>query len=690
MRDKLQIERRKNDFYRSLFDVALDAIIVINTDDYTILDVNNSALKIFGYSYDEMLKLQYMDLSAEPEKTKYAIDTGVVYVPNRWYKKKDNSVFPVEINTVSMRFENKNILIATIKDMTENYIRQEIIEDKDVALAESEAKYRTILNHMKDVVYTYNTSGIVTYVSPSVKCFGYTCEEIVGKCILDFIHPDDKEVVFKAYQDVVNEKINKTIQFRIIDKSGNFHHIEENSEIVCNDHDEIISVVGVMRDVTDRKIIEDNLIASEKRYKAIVEDQVELICRFSPDGILTFVNKAYCDYFNKNYDDLIGTPFMNLIKDEDKKLVSDSFKKISKEQPYDHYDCKFIRNGEIKWIHWSNRAIFDDNGNISEYQSIGFDITDRKILEEKVLKSKNRYRAILDNLQEGFYQTDKDGNIIFASQSALEIFGFTNRSEVLGTSIKNYFVNPNEREAIINRTKNAGGRIFDYEVEVLNRNNEKFTISVNVQLIFDDNNNFNGTQGTFRDITEFKQRMNEIIRLYHLVEESQNALVLMETDGTIVYANKAMLAVARSPEWVTIQDYVIGKKIKSFISFDPPTTFQTVFEIVDTTNKWLGSAYASCACADIDRVPIDVMFSKITNGSGKVYIVASYYDASQYRQLEEKIKEQSRMYEELSQIMQELVDEMSEVNKKSFAKIMKLEEAFQHSVNEFVSQTYTL
>jgi len=115
-----------------------------------------------------------------------------------------------------------------------------------------------------------------------------------------------------------------------------------------------------------------------------------------------------------------------------------------------------------------------------------------------------------------------------------------------------------------------------------------------------------------------------------------------------------------------------------------------VFETVDITNKWLGSAYASCACADVDRVPIDVMFSKIANGNGKFYIVASYYDASQYRQLEEKIKEQSRMYEELSQIMQELVDEMSEVNKKSFAKIMKLEEAFQHSVNEFVSQTYTL
>jgi len=308
-------------------------------------------------------------------------------------------------------------------------------------------------------------------------------------------------------------------------------------------------------------------------------------------------------------------------------------------------------------------------------------------LEEKVLKSRNRYRAILDNLQEGFYQTDREGKIIFVSQSALEIFGFTHRLEVLGTPIKNYFVNPDERDVIVNRVRDMGGKMFDYEVEVLNRNKEKLTISLNVQIIFDENNNFNGTQGTFRDITEFKRRMNEIIKLYHLVEESQNALVLMEMDGTIIYANKAALAVTHSPEWVTIQNHVIGRKIKSFISFDPPTTFQDVFETVGTTNKWLGPAYANCACAGVSRVPIDVMFSKIANGGGKFYIVASYYDVSEYRRLEEKIKEQSRMYEELSQIMQELVDEMTEVNKNHLQKMLKLEEAFQHSVNEFVSKT---
>jgi len=78
------------------------------------------------------------------------------------------------------------------------------------------------------------------------------------------------------------------------------------------------------------------------------------------------------------------------------------------------------------------------------------------------------------------------------------------------------------------------------------------------------------------------------------------------------------------------------------------------------------------------------MFSKIQNGGGKHYIVASYYDVSEYRKLEEKIKEQSRLYEELTKAMHELVIQMNSVNTKSYEKISHLEEAFKKSVDNFI------
>jgi len=430
--------------------------------------------------------------------------------------------------------------------------------------------------------------------------------------------------------------------------------------------------------------MEEDLKISEKRYKAIVEDQIELICRFTPDGLLTFVNNAYCSYFGKSYEKLIGTPFMELIDDVDKETVDNSFKKINKNIPFDHYDYKFIKDGQVKWIHWSNRAIFDEDGNIIEYQSIGFDITERKCLEEKVRKSRNRYRAILDNLQDGFYQTDKDGNIIFVSYSALEMLGYVNRDEILGQPIKNYFLEPDTRDSLVSRLKHAGGKLYDQEVEILNKSGEVILISLNIQVILNENGEYNGSQGTFRDITEFKRRMNEIIKLYHIVEGSQNALVLMELDGTIIYANNASLVVARSPEWVTVEEYALGKKIKNFISFDGQINLSDVCEIINKTGKWFGSAYAFCACNNKERIPIDVMFSKIQNGGGKHYIVASYYDVSEYRKLEEKIKEQSRLYEELTEAMHELVNQMNSVNARSSEKITNLEEAFKKSVDNFI------
>jgi PAS domain S-box-containing protein len=557
MQEYDKIERRKKDLYKILFDVAFEAVIIIDLETYDIMDANPKALELFEYSFDEILKLKITDLSTDSEKTKLALaNDNLQYVPLSWYKKKSDTKIPVEITAARLTYDNKKIIVFNIKDLTTVFYKQQI---------------------------------------------------------------------------------------------------------------------------------EADLKISEKRYRAIVEDQVELICRFSPDGLLTFVNNAYCKYFDKSYDDLIGTPFMDLIDDCDKEFVKNSFDKVTKNTPFDHYDYKFIKNNEVKWIHWSNRAIFDDWGNIIEYQSIGFDITERKCLEDKVRKSRNRYRAILDNLQEGFYQTDKDGRVIFVSQSALEMLGYSTRQEVLGTPIRDFFVEPENRETLISRLKSAGGKLYEQEVEILNTNGEVLLISLNIQIILDESGNFNGTQGTFRDITEFKRRLNEIIKLYHVVEGSQNALVLMELDGTIIYANQASLTVARSPEWVTVEEHAIGKKIKHFISFDKNIDFRKVCESINKDGKWFGSAYTFCACNNKERIPIDVMFSKIQNGGNKYYIVASYYDVSEYRRLEEKIKEQSRLYEELSQSMQELVEQMNFVNKRSSEKILALEGAFKKSVEEFTT-----
>jgi PAS domain S-box-containing protein len=533
-----------------------------------------------------------------------------------------------------------------------------------------DSAYQAIL-----IIDTENNFQIIDVNKQTLDMFDYTFEEITSLTIFDL--SANPELTKIRLDSGVTETVLSWYKKKNGDKfpiRGTISKIDFNGRFLA---------IVIMQDITHEKEKEEAAIRSEERYKAIVEDQIELICRFTPDGILTFVNKSYCDSFKKSEDDLIGKPFIELIEVSDRELVETSFKSITKEKPYNHYDHKVIlSNGEVRWQHWSDRAIFRNDGTVKEYQSIGFDITDRKKLEENVMKSKLRYRAILDNLQEGFYQTDINGNICFVSQSALEILGYNNRNEVLGTPVRNVFLTPDERGVFIQRLKDAGGKFYEQELELVNKNGETVAISLNCQLVYDDNGNINGTQGTFRDITDSKVYLSEIKKLYQVVEGSQNALVVFEIDGTITYSNKALLKIAKSPEWVTIEGHAIGKKIKTFLSFDAPDTIAMVHEIAEKTGKWFGSAYLFCACSQQERVPIDLMISRITD-EHKIYYVASFYDTTERRALENKIKEQSRMYEELQKDMSILVEKMDEFNNLKFKKITHLEEAFARSVQDF-------
>lgn len=126
---------------------------------------------------------------------------------------------------------------------------------------------------------------------------------------------------------------------------------------------------------------------SEEKYRSIVEDQTELICRFLPGGLLTFVNEAYCRYFGKKREELLGNSFMKFIPDEDYEQVERHFMLINRENPVANHEHRVIsHNGEICWQHWTNRAIFDKQGNFIEFQSVGCDITERKRMEEELRK----------------------------------------------------------------------------------------------------------------------------------------------------------------------------------------------------------------------------------------------------------------------------------------------------------------
>ena len=125
---------------------------------------------------------------------------------------------------------------------------------------------------------------------------------------------------------------------------------------------------------------------SEARYRAIVEDQTELICRFLPDGTLTFVNEAYCRYFDKQREDLIGHSFMPLIPEADRPQVEAAFASLNPSNPVVSYQHRVIMpDGSQRWQQWTDRVIHSDGAQIIEFASVGRDITEQRRAEDELL-----------------------------------------------------------------------------------------------------------------------------------------------------------------------------------------------------------------------------------------------------------------------------------------------------------------
>ena len=215
----------------------------------------------------------------------------------------------------------------------------------------------------------------------------------------------------------------------------------------------------------DRKRSEEALRESEARYRAVVEDQTELICRWLPGGMLTFVNRAYCRYFGKKPEELIGQSFMPLIPEEDHEKVKKHFASVGPANPVSTHEHRVMApNGETRWQQWNNRAVFDEQDCLVEFQSVGRDITYRKRIEEELLKAhkdlekrvveraaelikaneqlrreiierrnaekaliseKEKFRTLVDESPLGVAVIGKDGHYKFLNPKFIEIFGYT-------------------------------------------------------------------------------------------------------------------------------------------------------------------------------------------------------------------------------------------------------------------------
>lgn len=256
------------------------------------------------------------------------------------------------------------------------------------AIRESEEKFRMLFETSRDSIYMRNRQGRFFEVNrATTELFGYTRQEMLEKINVNDLYVNSEDQVRFAREIETKGSVRDYV-LRLRKKDGTEMDCLLTATLRRSKDGSIEGYQGIIRDVTDYKMAQDALQQSEARYRAIVEDQTELICRFHSDGTITFANEAYCRYFQKTREELIDKSFMPFIPAEDQPGVESLFSSLCTDNPVATHEHRVIApSGEVRWQQWTNRIVMDEDGKFLEFQAVGRDVTERKLMEEALRDS---------------------------------------------------------------------------------------------------------------------------------------------------------------------------------------------------------------------------------------------------------------------------------------------------------------
>jgi PAS domain S-box-containing protein len=275
---------------------------------------------------------------------------------------------------------------------------EQLVAERTGALQESEKKYRSLVENIPDVTWTTDRNGRTTFISPKVsRVEGYTPEEIyAGGDSLWFkrVHPDDVRRMREAFDSLFISGKMYDAEYRIRRKDGNWIWVHE-SAIAAYERDGVQYADGVYSDITERKRMEEELRAAGKRLEYAVASNPAVIYTGKPladysDFVLTYISDRVVSMLGFEPGDFIGHPefWDGHVHPEDRHTVLEEMPLLWKKGQH-ALEYRFLhKDGTYRWIREEAKVVRDTDGKPVEVNGYWTDVTDRRRLEEELLKSR--------------------------------------------------------------------------------------------------------------------------------------------------------------------------------------------------------------------------------------------------------------------------------------------------------------
>ena len=305
--------RRSENRYRSLFETSQDSIFIVDQETGDFVAANDAACHLYGYTENEFLRMKNTAVSAEPIKTKTATRDAVTTVPLRSHRKKDGTVFPVEIAGGYFDEGNRKMHTAFIRDITERKRMEE-------RLIESEALSKMLFNLPQDnVVLLTDKDGVLLDFNRSLsERLGLERDQLLGKCVFDFLPPD----IAKSRRRASGKVLRTGKPVRVMDVNGKYWY-EHVAYPIFDEGGAVEKIAVFSYDITALKKAEGALQASEQKYRNVFAAESDALFLVDQEtGAIKEVNDAACDLYGYTREELLRLKGIDLSAEPDETLRS--------------------------------------------------------------------------------------------------------------------------------------------------------------------------------------------------------------------------------------------------------------------------------------------------------------------------------------------------------------------------------
>jgi PAS domain S-box-containing protein len=424
--------------------------------------------------------------------------------------------------------------------------RKQLLEELSVfeALKESENLYYTLIETSPDPIIMYDLNGkLLTASTQAAKTYGVaSVDEFLREVgtVFDLLTEDGKAFAAANFQRTLTDGASRKSEYLVKLRDGSVINTEINSSILRTATGEPQAFISVIRDITERKRAEEALRESEEKHRILIEESPDPIFSFTAEGRYTFVNRAFAGGVGRPQSEIIGRTMWDVFSKEEADKRFAALSEVFRTAAEKVIEARVHRPDGDQYYLTTITPIRDRDGRVLSAICSSKNITERKMAEEALKSREKIYRSVIDNIQDVFYRSDRQGRILMGSPSGVRLFGYDCLEDMLGLSLDPFWVEPKDRKRMLAQISEHGS-VQDFVTLLKKKDGTVFHASFTTHYYRDDDGNILGTEGIIRDITERKQ-VEQALRASEekhrlLFDNAGDAIFIHDEEGRILAAN---------------------------------------------------------------------------------------------------------------------------------------------------------